>query len=128
MLTRPADSPLRVVGDDDEARSADAISASSVSASSRFGVVKPGVLAHPVHAHEEHVDVERTEGRRRDRADERVGGRAHASREDDGEVGPLLGVEDVGDRQRVRDDGQVRGLPKAPASRQVVVPAESATA
>ena len=66
------------------------------------------VLAHSVHAHEEHVDVERTERRRRDRADERVGGRPDAAREDDGQVGPLLGVEDVGDRQRVRDDRQVR--------------------
>ena len=91
-------------------RSDAATSARSVSASSRLGVVRPASAVTAVDAHEEHVEVQRADRRERDRPDERVRGRAHAAREDHGQVGPRLAVEHVRDLDRVRDDGQVGHL------------------
>ena len=102
----PADAPLRVVGDDDDAlRDRDERPVGLGLEQVRGG--QTALEGNPVDAHEEQVDMERPERVHGDRTDERVGRSAHAAREDDGQIGPRLAVEDVRDLDRVRDDGQV---------------------
>ena len=98
--------PLRVVGHDDHAlgdRHERPIGLRLEQVRRR----QSAVLGDPVDAHEQHVDVERAQRVHRHRADERVGRRADAAGEDDGQVRPRLAVEDVRDLDRVGDDGEV---------------------
>ena len=113
---KPAHSPLRVVGDDDELLGR----SDQRPVGLRLEQVRrreAGVLGHAVDAHEQHVDVQRPERGHGDRPDERVRRRAHAAGQHDGQVRPRLAVQHdrhlhrVGDDRQVGDVGQVVGEP-----------------
>ena len=109
------DSPLRVVGDDhDPAGGAD-----EHPVGLGFGQVgrgQPGDRVDPVAAEEEQVEVERPDGQVGDRADQRVGGGAHAAGQDHrGKVGAAAAgravvLEEVRHPDGVRHDREPRDL------------------
>ena len=106
MRLRPRTPHFDVVGDDDEPlRRGDerAVGLGLEQVRRR----QAGVGGDAVHAEEEHVEVQRADRVDGDRPDERVRRRPHAAGQHDGQVGPRGAVEDVGDLDRVRHDGQV---------------------
>ena len=106
MLIRPR-TPHLVWSATTTTRPAEATSASSVSASSRFGVVNPASALMPCTPMKSTSTwSERSVVTATGPTSASEGVRI-AAREDDGEIGPALPVEDVGDLDRVRDHGQV---------------------
>ena len=86
------------------------MSARSVSASSRFGQVNPECGSMPWTPTKTRSTWTRPQRGDRERADERLRRRPHAAGQDDRLVGPADLVEDVGDPDRVGDDGQARDV------------------
>ena len=86
-------------------RRAERTSARLVSASSRLGLVNPVRWSMPCTPRKSRSRLQRPQRRHGDRADQGVGRRADAAGEHDGLVGSRRLVEDVGDLDRVGDDG-----------------------